>query len=172
MVAQTQVVSLPGLGPVASDVKMVTAPKDKKLYRRATLDNGLRVIFVSDPEMADQVAGGSDSDTDMPENQAEASGEEDEDEDEDEEDGDDEVASSTMHLMTAPSVYAINITPQCCRCRTPIVKPVAQQSLPPLSRRQQQQWQLELGASRTRISCKCVPRLDLHCGLHALSPAK
>lgn len=94
MVAQTQVVSLPGLGPVASDVKMVTAPKDKKLYRRATLDNSLRVIFISDPEMADQVAGGSDSDTDMPENQAETSAEE--DEDEDKEDSDDEVAP---HLL-------------------------------------------------------------------------
>ena len=93
MVAQTQDLSLPGLGTVASDVKMVTAPKDKKLYRRATLGNGLRVILISDPEMADQVAGGSDSDTDMPENQADASGEEDED---DEEDGNDEVASRLL----------------------------------------------------------------------------
>ena len=95
MVAQTQDVSLPGLGTVASDVKMVTAPKDKRLYRRATLGNGLRVILISDPEMADQVAGGSDSDTDLLGNQTDASGEGDEDED-DEEDGDDQVVSRLL----------------------------------------------------------------------------
>ena len=88
MVAQTKPATLPGLGYITEPVNMVTAPKDKKLYRRVTLDNGLRVILIADPEMADQVAGGSESDVDTSNSQAEeSSGGEEDDDDEEEEDG-------------------------------------------------------------------------------------
>lgn len=89
MVAQATHPKLPGLGNT-EPVHMVTAPKDKKVYRRITLGNGLRVILISDPEMADQVSGGSESDIEMPEKQAGADSN-DEGDDEDDEDSDEEV---------------------------------------------------------------------------------
>lgn len=83
MVAQATAPTLPGLGHTADPVSMVTAPKDKKHYRRVTLDNGLRVILISDPEMADQIAGGSESDVDMSDGQAGAASSDEGEEDDD-----------------------------------------------------------------------------------------
>ena len=78
MVASTTV-SLPGVGRDIKPVSFTTPPKDKKLYRRVTLPNGLLAILVSDPEMANQISGGSDSEADMSEDDS-VSEEQDEDE--------------------------------------------------------------------------------------------
>ena len=67
--------ALPGAGRDAKPVVFTTPPKDKKLYRRVTLQNGLLAILISDPEMANQTGGGSESEADMSED---ASGSEDE----------------------------------------------------------------------------------------------
>lgn len=66
MVATTTT-ALPGVGRDTKPVVFTTPPKDKKLYRRITLPNGLLAILISDPEMANQVSGGSESDVDMSE---------------------------------------------------------------------------------------------------------
>ncbi len=66
MVASTTV-ALPGVGRNVKPVVFTAPPKDKKLYRRITLPNGLLAILISDPEMANQVGGGSESDADMSE---------------------------------------------------------------------------------------------------------
>ena len=66
MVATTTT-TLPGVGRDTKPVVFTTPPKDKKLYRRITLPNGLLAILISDPEMANQVSGGSESDVDMSE---------------------------------------------------------------------------------------------------------
>ena len=73
----SDVSALPGAGRDARPVVFTTPPKDKKLYRRVTLQNGLLAILISDPEMANQTGGGSEleSEADMSE---EESGSEDE----------------------------------------------------------------------------------------------
>ncbi len=63
----TTTLQLPGVGRETKPVVFTTPPKDKKLYRRITLPNGLLAILISDPEMANQVSGGSESDVDMSE---------------------------------------------------------------------------------------------------------
>ena len=59
-------------------VVFTTPPKDKKLYRRVILDNGLIAILISDPEMAGQTGGGSDSEADMSEDESGSADESDE----------------------------------------------------------------------------------------------
>ena len=76
MVASADV-SLPCVGLDAKPVEFATAPKDKKLYRRISLGNGLLAVLISDPEMANQVSGGSESEADMSDDDA---SEEDDDE--------------------------------------------------------------------------------------------
>ena len=65
MVASTG--SLLGAGRDVEPVVFTTSPKDKKLYRRITLQNGLLAILISDPEMSNQTGGGSESEADMSE---------------------------------------------------------------------------------------------------------
>lgn len=62
--------ALLGVGRDAKPVVFTIPPKDKKLYRRVTLQNGLLAILISDPEMAHQVGGGSDSDADTSEDES------------------------------------------------------------------------------------------------------
>lgn len=59
--AATDAGVLLGVGRDTKPVVFTTPPKDKKLYRRVTLQNGLLAILISDPEMAHQTAGGSES---------------------------------------------------------------------------------------------------------------
>ena len=59
--------ALPGVERDSKPVVFTTAPKDKKLYRRITLQNGLLAILICDPEMANQLSGGSESEEDMSE---------------------------------------------------------------------------------------------------------
>ena len=70
--------ALPGVKRDSKSVVFTTAPKDKKLYRRITLKNGLLAILISDPEMANQVSGGSESEEDMSEDDSGREDEEDE----------------------------------------------------------------------------------------------
>ena len=63
----TATTTLPGVARDTKPVVFTAPPKDKKLYRRITLPNGLLAILISDPEMANQVSGGSESDVDMSE---------------------------------------------------------------------------------------------------------
>lgn len=65
MVASTT--ALPGAARDVEPVVFTTPPKDKKLYRRITLQNGLLAILISDPEMSNQIGGGSESEADMSE---------------------------------------------------------------------------------------------------------
>ncbi|KAL3144869.1 hypothetical protein ABBQ38_001969 [Trebouxia sp. C0009 RCD-2024] len=73
-----------GVGRDTKPVVFTTPPKDKKLYRRVTLQNGLLAILISDPEMAHQVAGGSESEAGMSEDESGS------------EDGSDEVLISCL----------------------------------------------------------------------------
>ena len=72
--------ALPGAGRDAKPVVFTTPPKDKKLYRRVILQNGLLAILISDPEMAHQTGGGSEleSEADMSEEEGGAQDESDE----------------------------------------------------------------------------------------------
>ena len=71
---------LPGAVRDARPVVFTTPPKDKKLYRRITLQNGLLAILISDPEMANQTGGGSEleSEADMSEEEGGSEDESDE----------------------------------------------------------------------------------------------
>lgn len=160
MVAPPTVVSLPGVGKADSAVAMTTAPKDKKLYRRVSLANGLRIILISDPEMADQVGGGSDS-------EAESSGSQEGSESAQSEEEDDEVrmtATSGLHIRACmPDLHRNlerayhNFARQAfmgVHCRAQKTMQVTLMLPLALSRRQQQLWQSELGVSKIQTTCR------------------
>lgn len=92
--------SLPGVARGAKPVTFITPPKDKKLYRRITLPNGLLAILISDPEMANQVGGGSESEEDMSEEEGHS---------EDEEDNDEVQQRSSRYNFTSrmPVIYVV-----------------------------------------------------------------
>ena len=76
----------------AAPVAVVQSPQDKRQYKRLRLDNGLDVLLIHDPEMADALEGHSDDNAEEDGFESDDEGEA-EDEDEMEEDMADEVTS-------------------------------------------------------------------------------
>eukprot|EP00884_Botryococcus_braunii_P020235 jgi/Botrbrau1/6896/Bobra.67_3s0015.1 len=83
------------LGSGHPPTEIIKSPQDKKLYRRVTLQNGMHVLLISDPEMetehgvgntSDHAGQGSRPDADMSEESDEESEEDEEEEEDDEED--------------------------------------------------------------------------------------
>ena len=135
---------LPGAGRDARPVTFTTPPKDKKLYRRVTLQNGLLAILISDPEMANQTGGGSEleSEADMSE-----------------EEGGSEDESDEVQISLPPSCLLqgwlteltmnVGMFGRTCRARKMVVLHQVLQL-----RRRQQLWQLGLAASKILTSCR------------------
>ena len=136
---------LPGAGQDARPVVFTTPPKDKKLYRRVTLQNGLLAILISDPEMANQTGGGSEleSEADMSEEEGGS------------EDDSDEVHISLLCYLVLlkgglSSLLCVwTMFGRTCRARKMVVLHQVLQS-----RRRQQLWQLGSAASKTLTSCR------------------
>lgn len=89
-------------------VVLVQSPQDKREYRRLKLDNGLDVLLIHDPEMANALEG-QDGDAE------DEDGYEEDDED-DEDEGEDEDGDEDMEGDVIEEVGAWRRLSRCCDC--------------------------------------------------------
>ena len=104
----------------AATVAVVQSPQDKRKYKRLRLDNGLDVLLIHDPEMADALEGGSDDNAEEDGYESDDEGDE-EDEDDMEEDMADEVPTVSsckpLHIVETPVPRTFQTLPVVLLCR-------------------------------------------------------
>ena len=100
----------------AAPVAVVQSPQDKRQYKRLRLQNGLDVLLIHDPEMAEALEGRSDDGQEEDGYESDDEGDEEDEEDMDEDMADEVRREASIFIATTVqhSLYSSGLHKLCC----------------------------------------------------------